>query len=189
MSILAALIRLRDEGNPMKHLFTTAAALFILCVPAFAQVKNTENTLKLAAGQTSEKASIADMAFLAGAWTGTGLGGFSEEVWSKPQGGVMMGTYRLIKDEKPVFYEMLWLMETEGTLILRLKHFNPDLTGWEEKDKTVDFKFVKKDGKRMYFSGLTFDQVSNNELNIYLALRQRDGTLKEETFKMKRAAM
>lgn len=173
----------------MKNLFTIAAALFILCIPAFTQVKNTDNTLKLAEGQVSEKATIADMAFLAGAWTGTGLGGFSEEVWSKPQAGVMMGTYRLIKDGKPVFYEMLWLMEHEGTLILRLKHFNPDLTGWEEKDKTVDFKFVKKDGKRMHFSGLTFEQASDNELNIYLALRQRDGSLKEETFKMKRTAM
>ena len=98
----------------------------------------------------------------------------------------MVGTYRLVKDGKPVFYEMMWLLETEGTLILRLKHFNPDLTGWEEKDKTVDFKFVKKDGNRLYFSGLTFEQASKNELNIYLALRQLDGTLKEEAFKMKR---
>ena len=98
----------------------------------------------------------------------------------------MVGTYRLVKDGKPVFYEMMWLLETEGTLSLRLKHFNPDLSGWEEKDKSVDFKFVKKDGKRLYFSGLTFEQASKTELNIYLALRQRDGTLKEEVFKMKR---
>jgi hypothetical protein len=82
----------------------------------------------------------------------------------------------------------MWLLETEGTLILRLKHFNPDLTGWEEKDKSVDFKFVKKDGKYLYFSGLTFERASKDELNIYLALRQRDGTLKEETFRMKRGS-
>jgi len=98
----------------------------------------------------------------------------------------MVGTYRLVKDGKPVFYEMMWLLENEGTLILRLKHFNPDLTGWEEKDKSVDFKFVKKDVKRLYFSGLTFEQASKNELNIFLALRQRDGSLKEEAFRMKR---
>lgn len=170
----------------MKHLLTVAAAFFILCAPALGQVKNTENTLKLSEGQASEKASVADMAWLAGSWIGTGLGGVSEEFWSKPNGGVMMGGYRLLKDGKPVFYEMLWLLETEGTLILRLKHFTPELVGWEEKDKTVDFKFVKKDGKRMYFSGLTFEQVSKDELNIFLALRQRDGTVKEEAFRMKR---
>jgi len=170
----------------MKYLLSVTATLFILCVPNFAQFKNTENTLKLTEGQKSEKATIPDAAWLAGSWRGTGLGGFSEETWSRPEGGIMVGTYRLVKDGKPFFYEMMWLLETEGTLILRLKHFNPDLTGWEEKDKTVDFKFVKKDGNRLYFSGLTLEQASKNELNIYLALRQRDGTLKEEAFKMKR---
>jgi hypothetical protein len=171
----------------MKHLLTVVGAFFILCGPVYGQVKNTENTLKLAEGQASEKATAADMAWLAGSWIGTGLGGVSEEVWGKPNGGIMMGTYRLIKEGKPVFYEMLWLMEVDGTLILRLKHFSPELVGWEEKDKSVDFKFVKKEGKRMYFSGLTFEQASKDELNIYLALRQRDGTLKEEAFRMKRS--
>lgn len=170
----------------MKSLLRIAVALFILCGPAFAQVKNTENTVKLAEGQAGEKATVADMAWLAGYWTGTGLGGVSEEMWSKPNAGVMVGTYRLIKEGKPVFYEMCWIVETEGTIALRLKHFNPDLTGWEEKDKTVDFKFVKADGKRMLFSGLTFERASDNELNIYLALRQRDGTVKEEVFRLKR---
>lgn len=173
----------------MKQLLSIAAALFILFVPNFAQVKNTDNTLKLGEGASGEKATIADVAFLSGGWTGTGLGGSSEETWSRPEGGVMVGTYRLIKDGKPVFYEMMWLLETGGTLTLRLKHFNADLTGWEEKDKTVDFKFIKKDGRRLYFSGLTFEQASKDELNIYLALRQRDGSLKEEAFRMKRLSM
>ena len=170
----------------MKYLLMVAAALVFFFVPNFAQVKNTENTLKLAEGQASEKATISDAAWLAGSWRGTGLGGFSEETWSSPEGGIMVGTYRLVKDGKPVFYEMMWMLETEGTLILRLKHFNAELTGWEEKDKSVDFKFVKKDGKRLYFSGLTFEQASKSELNIYLVLRQRDGSLKEEVFTMKR---
>ena len=170
----------------MKYLPMVAAALFIFFIPNFAQVKNTENTLKVAEGQASEKATISDAAWLAGSWRGTGLGGFSEETWSSPEGGIMVGTYRLVKDGKPVFYEMMWMLETEGTLILRLKHFNAELTGWEEKDKSVDFKFVKKDGKRLYFSGLTFEQASKSELNIYLVLRQRDGSLKEEVFTMKR---
>ena len=52
--------------------------------------------------------------------------------------------------------------------------------------KTVDFRFVKKEGKRMYFSGLTFDFTNDKELTIYLALRQKEGTVNEEVFKMKR---
>lgn len=170
----------------MKSLPFAIAVLFVLCIPAFAQTKSTENTLKLSGSEPAGKATIADMAWLAGSWTGEGLGGISEEMWSKPAGGAMVGTYRLIKDGKPVFYEICWIVEQEGTIALRLKHFNADLTGWEEKDKTVDFRFIKKDGNRIYFSGLTFERLGNSELNIYLALKHKDGSVKESVFKMKR---
>lgn len=170
----------------MKSLIVTITLLFVLGVPATAQTKSTENTLKLADGEAGGRATIADMAWLAGAWTGEGLGGVSEEMWSRPAGGAMVGTYRLIKDGKPVFYEICWIVEQGGTIALRLKHFNADLTGWEEKDKTVDFRFIKKDGTRVYFSGLTFERVGSSELNIYLAIKQNDGSVKESVFKMKR---
>lgn len=170
----------------MKNLSIAIALLFIFCVPSFGQTKSTENTLKLSEGEPGGKATVADMAWLAGAWTGEGLGGISEEMWSRPAGGAMVGTYRLIKDGKPVFYETCWIVEQEGTIALRLKHFNADLTGWEEKDKTVDFRFIKKEGNRVYFSGLTFERASNSELNIYLALKYKDGSVKESIFRMKR---
>lgn len=170
----------------MRQRLFLVISVLTLAISAVAQTRNTDNTLKLDEGRSIEKTSIADMAWLAGNWTGRGLGGVSEELWSKPNGGVMMGSYRLIKDGKPVFYEMLLMMEVEGTLVLRIKHFHPNFVGWEEKDKTVDFKFVKKDGNRMYFSGLTFEQKSRNELNIYLALRSKDGNVREEAFLMKR---
>jgi hypothetical protein len=185
MSEIGIVVRLVDEGGIMKTIYTLVLiAAFSLKVAA--QVKNTENTVKLADGQSSAKATITDISWLAGAWSGTGLGGVSEEVWSKPNNGVMVGTYRLIINNKPIFYEMMWMMEVEGSLILRLKHFSPELIGWEEKDKTVDFKFVDRQGDRMRFSGLTFEKVGDKKLNIYLALRQKDGTLKEETFAMER---
>ena len=170
----------------MKKVFFAITILLVLCIPPFTQSKSTENTLKLGEAEPAGKATIADMAWLAGAWTGDGLGGISEEMWSKPAGGAMVGTYRLIKDGKPVFYEICWIVEQEGAIALRLKHFNADLTGWEEKDKTVDFRFIKKDGNRIYFSGLTFERVSNSELNIYLALKYKDGSVKESVFRMKR---
>ena len=170
----------------MKTFITLTALLFVLYFPISAQTKSTENTLRLGEGESGGKARLADMAWLAGGWTGEGLGGVSEEMWSKPAGGAMMGTYRLIKDGKPVFYEMCWLVEQGDTIALRLKHFNADLTGWEEKDKTVDFRFIRKDGNRVYFSGLTFERVSGNRLNIYLALRSNEGSVREEVFRMRR---
>lgn len=161
------------------------AAFVVFPGVARTQVKHTENTVKLSDGQVGESATIAVMAWLAGSWEGTGLDGQSTEIWSMPGGGMMVGAYRLIKDGKPIFYEAMFLVERDGTLILRLKHFHSNLVGWEEKDKTVDFKYVRREGKRMYFSGLTFENLGR-ELNIYLALRQKDGTINEELFKMKR---
>ncbi len=159
----------------------------MLAVVGISQVKNTANTVKLADGAKSPAASINDIAWLSGNWSGTGMGGVSDETWGTPNNGVMVGTYRLVIKNKPVFYEMMWMMEHEGSLILRLKHFSADLVGWEEKDKTVDFKFVNKTGNRMNFNGLTYEQTTKNKLTIYLALRQKDRTLKEESFVLTRS--
>src|SRR5690606_36146300 len=90
----------------------------------------------------SPPATIDRVAWLAGRWVGEGLGGVSEEIWSPPAGGAMMGSYRLLKDGAPVFYEMFLLVEEKGTLILKVKHFAPDFTGWEEKSEFVDFPLV-----------------------------------------------
>lgn len=54
---------------------------------------------------------------------------------------------------------MMPMTEKTGSLRLRLKHSDPELIAWEEKDKFGDFRFVKKDGNRMYFSGLTFEKI------------------------------
>jgi hypothetical protein len=136
----------------------------------------------------SPPATLDQVAWLAGRWVGDGLGGVSEELWSPPAGGAMMGTYRLLKDGAPVFYEFLLLVEENGTLILKLKHFNPDFTGWEEKGDFVDFPLVAIEADAVYFDGLTFARQPDGSLRIYLLLRSREtGTEREELFTMRRA--
>ena len=150
-----------------------------------AQERNTERTYKLAAGAASPPATIADMAWLAGQWTGPALGGTSDEVWSAPAHGTMMGMYRLLREGKPVFYEFLTIVEEGGSLVLRLKHFHPDLVGWEEKDKSVSFPLVKKEAGAMHFQGMSF-HPKGDDLVVYLAIGQKDGGAREETFRYKR---
>jgi hypothetical protein len=164
--------------------------LLLLAAPVWAQEKNTEHTLKLAAGQASPSATINDMAWFAGRWTGDGMGGQNEETWGPPENGRMIGTFKHSQNGKPVFYEFMTFFEHEGSLVLRLKHFNPDLTGWEEKDKFVEFKFVAKKDGAMYFNGLTFmpdgPNGSKDAAKIYLALRNKDGAVNEVVFHLKR---
>jgi len=151
------------------------------------QEKITERTLKLSPGAKSPPATLADMAWLAGRWLGPALGGEAEEIWSPPKAGSMMGMYRLVRDGKLVFYELQTLSEEEGSLILRLKHFNPDLTGWEEKQKTIDFPLVALGERMVQFEGVSFHREGDDGLTVYLAIEGKDGTVHEEVFSYTRA--
>ena len=134
----------------------------------------------LAASETP-KATLADMSWLTGHWTGTALGGFVEEIWSEPRGGAMMGMFRLVKGDTPVFYELLHVVEVDGSLAIRLKHFNRDLTGWEEKAEVREFKLVAiKDGA-YHFEGMSFHPTADT-LKVVLSIGQKDGSVREETF-------
>lgn len=156
---------------------------------ALAQTQNTPNTLRLEPDAKGASATLKDVAWLAGRWVGEGMGGPVEEVWSPAVRGQMMGMFRYERDGKLVFYEFLTIAEQDGTLAMRIKHFNPDMTGWEEKDKFVTFRFIKAEGDRLYFSGFTFERAGNDGWNGYLALRGKDGAAREEKFVMKRAPM
>jgi Domain of unknown function (DUF6265) len=171
--------------NPSRAIALTLAA-WMSSLPVSAQEKLTERTFRLKAGEKSPPAAIADMAWLAGRWVGEALGGVSEEIWSEPRAGAMMGMYRLVRDGKPIFYELLTIVEANGSLMLRLKHFNADLTGWEEKLKTIDFPLVTKGERAIHFDGMSFHPKGNDALTVYLAINQKDGSVREETFTYKR---
>jgi hypothetical protein len=148
---------------------------------------STQNTIRLKEGGPRAPAKVTDLAWLAGRWTGEGLGGRVEEAWSEPDAGSMVGYFRLVRDGKPVFYEIMTLLEAEGSVEMRLKHVNPDMTGWEEKNGYITFKLVKHDETGAYFSGLTFKRVGPDQIDGYLALRNRtDNTVREEKFVYRR---
>jgi hypothetical protein len=42
-----------------------------------------------------------------------------------------------------------------GSISYRLKHFNADLTGWEEKNEVQSFGLVAREGDTWFFDGLT----------------------------------
>ena len=171
----------------MRQTFLILALSALVTSAQARQEGSTPNTLKLAEGAARPAARVADLAWLEGRWTGEGLGGRIEETWSAPDGGAMVGYFRLVKDGKPVFYEIMTLIEAESSVEMRLKHVNPDMTGWEEKNGFVTFKLVKHDATGAYFSGLTFRRMSPDVMESYLALRNKaDGTVREEKFVYRR---
>lgn len=158
----------------------------LLCLPltAVAQQKVTDHTVKLGEGEKPAAATVEVMSWLAGRWTGDGLGGRIEEIWTPPDAGTMIGTFRLIQSEKPMFYEFMSLLNTERGLVMRLKHFNPDVTGWEEKEKFVEFLYVGTTDGVIHFEGLSFQREGADAVTIHLALKSKSGTVREQTLRM-----
>ncbi|MEX0723286.1 MAG: DUF6265 family protein [Gracilimonas sp.] len=119
--------------------------------------------------------------WLVGSWEGDGFGGISHESWEKPVKGTMMGMYRHISNGEVAFYEFMLLDETG----IRLKHFNPDLTGWEEKDDMMKFKMIRSSKDKIEMEGLSYERISDSEIEIQLVMDQGSET-HTEIFSMRK---
>lgn len=76
----------------------------------------------MAASNAGYKNSIKDLAWMTGSWSGKQADGMViEENYSSPDGGVIMGTSRMVVDGKAVHKEFISLEETEdGGLVMNL---------------------------------------------------------------------
>ncbi|MDB4447872.1 DUF6265 family protein [Roseivirga sp.] len=155
-------------------------ALLVISLTAFSQ-----KTIALG-DKTSPQATLSDVAWITGSWEGEAFGGQVQEVWAPPLGDSMMCAFKLVVDGKVEFYELCQIREESGSLVLRLKHFNGDLKGWEEKDETVDFKLVKVEKDIVYFDGFTVERVSKDKINMHVMIGEA-GEESEVTFNYSRA--
>ena len=149
--------------------FFAFALMFAL--PSLAQ---NFNILELEAGSESPPASLSDIAWIEGHWRGNAFGGETEEIWSPPLGGSMMGSFKLVVGGSVSFYELMTISEVGSTLLLRIKHFDAELRGWEDKDRSVEFKLVRVAPGKVYFDGLTFEKISEKEINVYVNLDDKE---------------
>ena len=181
---------LRGTRDLLGRLILTTGTTAILVAagisPLNAQRRHTEHTVMLDSGMTSPPATLADVAWLQGHWRGPGLGGISEEFWMEPSGGAMPGVFRTVTDGHVLFYEIFVLTEHEGSLVLRLKHFNPDMTGWEDKEEMVRFRLAHVEPGLIQFNSLTYRLETEDTMRIHVAVRQRDGKLEELEFMLSR---
>ena len=147
---------------------------------AGAQSLRTENTYRLDDPDNRPAATLADVSWLVGSWTGEAFGDTFEEVWNPPSAGSMVGMFKLMKGERVAFYELMLLVEDEGSLSLKVKHFHEDFTAWEEKEDYITFRLVKVDDNAVHFSGLSFHRINDDEIHGYLALRDKEKTWEEK---------
>jgi len=162
--------------------FSGVAVLTVLLLSstASAQSPRTEHTFKLDDPDVRPPATLEDAAWLTGSWEGEAFGSAFEQAWNPPSAGSMIGFFKLMNGDDVAFYELLLLVEEEGSLSLKVKHFNPDFTAWEEKGDYVDFRFVKADENAIHFSGISFYRISDDEMHGYLAMKNKEGIREEK---------
>lgn len=94
------------------------------------------------------KARIDDMAWLAGAWSKATTKSTTEERWSPPDGGAMLGTSRTVRDGRMVAFEYLRIVERDGGLVyVAQPGGNPP----------TEFVLTEMEGKRAVFDNPRHD--------------------------------
>ncbi|MCR9013485.1 DUF6265 family protein [Aquiflexum gelatinilyticum] len=160
--------------------------LFLMAFLIFGKT-SAQEVLYLDKDQAAGNGSIQQLDWIVGYWSGTGLGGECDELWLPAQDNSMVGTFRFMMNGSLIFSEYMNMVEEDGRLFLKLKHFNRDLSAWEEKEEWTIFKFIKTESQTAYFSGITFHR-DGDELILKLALTN-DGVKSIEEFRYKKTGL
>ena len=125
----------------------TTALTLAASGPVRAQVIRT-----LAAGAAPAAAPIGVLSGIIGRWVAPE----GESDFSAPIGGQIVGHVALTDDKGAPRVEELWIFRPEGgTLKLRQKIFEGDLTERLEKDKFLERRLIAVEGGRIYFENMT----------------------------------
>lgn len=92
-------------------------------------------------------ASVADLAWMSGAWTGS-MGGDTtlEENWILPIGGSMASLVRMTGEGKTSMVELIVIEEEDNTLVLRIQQWDP---GFNPRSKEPQKMILSEIGERM----------------------------------------
>jgi hypothetical protein len=145
------------------------------------------DTRSAPANHVPPPATIEDLSWLAGEWVGPGISGEAREVYSTPTGGAIAGHFVQMGRNGIAFYEIITIVPERGSLVYRLKHFNADLTGWEEKAEVRSFPLVSREGDAWYFDGLTVRRDGPDGMIGAVNVRMKDGTEREYVIRYRRA--
>ena len=116
------------------------------------------------------EASDHALSWLEGNWSGKGLGGKVQEVWLAPEGGVMLGVFRLVTGGKPNFYELVTITEKDGEFTMALKHFHANLNGWEAKDESLQWEGSEMSESRVRFGPVLYELDKEGKLHAWVEL-------------------
>ena len=157
-----------------------SAAAFLLSAAVFAQTS----------APAPSRAVLSDLSWMAGRWIDDSGGNLSEEIWSAPSGDSMMGMWRYVSGGEVRIFELLTVSVEPTGIVMRLRHFDPELTAREDKGTPVELALVGWKPREAAFEGpavgapgivrLTYRRPSEDTLTSTL---EKDGRTQEFTFR------
>ncbi|MEP0846195.1 MAG: hypothetical protein HRF50_05150 [Phycisphaerae bacterium] len=134
---------------------------------------------------STRETAVEKLAWMAGGWEGELFGSRVEEHWMRPRAGVMTGMFRM-QMRSGALQELLTIAEEEGTAVLRLRHFTPQLAPLDE-DALV---FRLKEGREgvavwenpaaEHVFRITYRSDGPDRLYVRLDLHEKEGDRAEE---------
>ncbi len=118
------------------------ALLIIFAVVVFISAGGAQSKATAPNKVAAANVKLEDLVFLSGHNRGEKDGGIIDEHWSEVGGNSLIGMFRYIQQGKVQMYEFLAIEETPEGPVLRLRHFNPGLTAWEEKDQVYSYPLI-----------------------------------------------
>ncbi len=136
------------------------------------------------------RAVLSDLSWMTGRWVDDSGGNLSEEIWSAPSGDSMMGMWRYVAGGQVRIFEILTISVEPTGIVMRLRHFDPDLVAREDKGTPVALALVGWKPREAAFEGpavgapgtvrLTYRRPSEDTLTSTL---EKDGKKQEFTFR------
>jgi len=142
----------------------------------------------LSDGQQTRKAGLTPLAFLSGRWVSEKSTEVQEENWSPVTGDSMIGNFRIVQSGRPIFYEF-WAVEVdENRPVLKLKHFNSDLVGWEDKNASTKMPLISYSGDDAVFAEADGSVATLSSYVLTCTVHHvREGKGSDETFSLTKA--
>jgi hypothetical protein len=138
------------------------------------------------------RATVADLAWLAGHWRDETATDLSEEVWSAPHGDSMLGMWRWASKGQARVIELLMVRQEGDGVAFRFRHFDGTLKAWEDKDAPFVLPMIRGGPSMAVFQGRSekgglLRLTYTREGDALVAVLEKDDQ-KPQTFRFRRAA-
>ncbi|MEH6743604.1 MAG: DUF6265 family protein [Hyphomonas sp.] len=164
---------------PPRFLAAILACLAVISPgPAGAETPR-DHVRRAEADTASPPASLAEVDWLVGYWIGDMPEGPVEQVFLPADKGQLPSFVRATNPDGIIFYEISNIIAQDGTLFIRLRHFTPGLSGWEDQSGPIDRRLLAIEGDTLYFDRVSFRRTGPDAYTVYFL--NMDGDAERET--------